>query len=119
MTEWRFLQSFVISKRREAVTTTTPISARLVRIEVKPIVPLGADWYRAGWFNPVVVILGREYLHPSQVVPLQPAVFLVQTEHRFKVRFKPVPYLPKSIVKLYRSLEPATAPDALDGGQYG
>jgi hypothetical protein len=117
--EWRLLQSFVFSTHREAVTTITPIRSEWVRIEVKPLVLFRANWYRAGWFNPVLVILGKDYLQPSRVVPFQPSVFRLETEYPYKIRFQPVPYFPKAVVKVYRSLEPAPSPNTIDGGQYG
>lgn len=104
--EWRSLQTFVFSKNREAVTTITPITSQWVRIEVKPLVRVKGDWYRAGWLNQVSVIGGRDYLQRSQVVPFAPSIYQFEPGYPYKLRFKPVPYMPNAIVRIYRSYEP-------------
>lgn len=104
--EWRSLQTFVFSKRREAVTTITPVTSQWIRIEIKPIVVFRADWYRAGYLNQVLVISGREYLQQSQIVPFLPSIYQFETVHPYKLRFKPVPYMPNAIVRIYRSYDP-------------
>lgn len=103
--QWRQFYTLVYStKGRGAAILPIPLTAEWVRVEVVILTFPRPDWYRAGWINQVLVIQGKPHLQPGLIVPLAPSVFRFENVSSYQVRFKPVPYLPVSMVKFYRSV---------------
>lgn len=101
---WRSFYTLVYSQHRDAAIIPIPIASEWVRIEIIVLTFPRPNWYRAGWLNQVIVTDGKPSIMPSQVVPLQPSIFRFEAELIYQLRFKPVPYLPNSLVRFYRSV---------------
>lgn len=104
--QWRsfWTIAYTGSSDRGAVIVPINISANWVRIEIIFLTLPRPKWYLAGWINQVYVINGRPHLMPGESVPTAPSIFEFKAEAIYQVRFCPVPYLPNSIVRLYRSV---------------
>jgi hypothetical protein len=116
---WRSFYTLAHGKEgRGATTIPVPLSAEWVRVEIIPLTFPRPKWYRGGWINPVV---GKDLL-PSRVCTLvEPSIHHIALGHPYQIRFKPVAYLPRALVRFYRSVDPPvpdSPPETLDGGEY-
>lgn len=104
-TQWQQFYTLVFGQRgRGATIVPIFLTAEFVRIEIVVLTFPRPTWYKAGWVNQAPIIAGKPHLMPGQVCTLAPAIFKFEAVGIYQVRFKPVPYLPSSIVKFYRSL---------------
>lgn len=99
---WRSFYVLAYGKNgRGATVIPIPLSAEWVRVEIIPLTFPRPKWYRGGWVNPVV----QNNLLPSRVCTLvQPSIHHIDLALPYQIRFKPVVYLPPSIVRFYRSV---------------
>ncbi len=107
MADITWVRFFSVSYRQKRDTVLIPdiLSANFVRIEIEVFTPPKPPaWYRAGWLNQVYMVQGKPHLLPGQVVPLAPSIFRMPTDHPYRLRFSPVPYMPSAIVRFYRSV---------------
>lgn len=118
---WRSFYVIALGKEgRGATTIPIPLSAEWVRVEIIPLTFPRPKWYRGGWINPVIATGGKANLLPSRVCTLvEPSIHHIAMGQTYQIRFKPVAYLPKSLVRFYRSIDPPPPPPpTLDGGLY-
>jgi hypothetical protein len=118
---WKLFQTLTVEGGSGMVSTARSTSDEWVKLEVKPLKPLGKDWYRAGYLSQTLVILGHELSRiPSITVPFGLSVIhLGTTTYPYRLRFSPVPWLPRCTLKIHTA--PADLPNSttceIDGGE--
>lgn len=103
---WRSFYVLALGKEgRGASIIPIPLSAEWIRVEIIPTFPR-PKWYRGGWLNPVIITGGKANLLPSRTCTLvEPSIHHIALGHPYQIRFKPVVYLPPSLVRFYRSVD--------------
>lgn len=104
--QWRLIYTLTYSARgtRKAAVVPIEIVAEWARIEIVFLTFPKPEWYLAGWLSQVYSIKGKPYTLRSVEVPLMPSVHKMANTSYYKLRFKPVVYLPSCMVKIYRSI---------------
>lgn len=104
--QWRHFWTITYTGNSPKNAVLIPIStvAEWVRIDILILTLPKPKWYLAGWVNQAYMVNGKPFLMPSTEVPLLPSVYKMPVDASYQLRFKPVPYLPSSLVRIYRSV---------------
>jgi hypothetical protein len=104
--QWRsfWTITYVGNSERKAAIIPIFMVSEYVRIEISILTLPKPKWYLAGWINQVYQVNSRPFIMPSTEVPFPPSLYKMPTDTRYQIKFKPVPYLPDSVIRFYRSV---------------